>query len=99
MKPDDLKNKKITLATLKSFIKKSNKLFLQTKSSFNGMTDGVEFLKNPALVEIDKENAIGVNGAWLVGSSRDLFSFVENETHFGIEIYNCCGTSILWTSK
>ena len=42
MTTNELKSKKITLATLKSFVKKSPVLFVETLSSFNGMTDSVE---------------------------------------------------------
>jgi hypothetical protein len=99
MKANELKNKKITLATLKSFVKKAPKLFVEQKSSFDGMTDGIEYFKNSTLVEISKENAIGINGVYTVGGSRDYFKFHENEKFFGIEVYNCCGCGILWSPK
>jgi hypothetical protein len=99
MKLQELKDKKITTATFKSFIKKSKELFVETSYSFNGMIDGIEMNTDKKLIPVEKENAIGHNGVWLVGSSRDYFTFVENETHFGIEVYNCCGCETLWTKK
>ena len=42
MNKEQLKTKKITLSTLKSFINKSEVLYVEVSSSFNGMTDCVE---------------------------------------------------------
>jgi hypothetical protein len=92
-------NKKVTMATLKSFIKKSDKLFAENLSSFDGMTDCVELTKNSKLIEVSKENAIGHSGVWCVGQSRDYMKYVETTTMIGIEVYNCCGCGILWTNK
>jgi hypothetical protein len=94
-----LRNKKITMATLKSFICKSESLFVLTISSFDGMTDCVEKNNNQKLLPVSKENAIGHNGVWCVGSSRDWFSFYETETHYGIKVSNSYGCGILITSK
>lgn len=98
MNANELKTKKITMATLKSFIRKSNELFVEVKSKFDGMCDGVRNVERN-FRQVSKENAIGYNGAYCVGSSNDYFTFVENENYFGIEVYNCCGKSILWTKK
>jgi hypothetical protein len=94
-----LKTKKITMATLKSFIRKSESLFVLTISSFDGMTDCVEQNNNQKLLAVSKENAIGIQGVWCVGSSRDWFSFYETETHYGIKVSNSCGCGILMTIK
>jgi hypothetical protein len=93
-----LKKQKITMATLKSFIKNNDNLFVQGISSFSGMTDMVERNKTE-LIPVSKENAIGHSGVYCVGQSRDYFKFKENEKYFGIEVYNCCGCGILWTTK
>ena len=98
MNISELKTKKITLATLKAFIKKSSELFIEVKSDFNGMTDCVEIVKI-GIKKVSKEKAIGHDGVWCVGSSRDYFKFVENENYFGIEVSNCCGHGILWTKN
>lgn len=99
MKKEDLKNKKITLATLKSFIKKSESLFVLIESSFDGMIDGIRYETEKRIVKVSKENAIGHNGVWCVGSSRDYFRYFENENYFGIEVSNSCGCGILLTNK
>jgi hypothetical protein len=96
---NQLANKKITMATLKSFIKKSNNLFVEELSRFNGMIDGISMNHDRRLIEVSKEKAIGHDGVWCVGQSRDYFTYVENENYFGIEVYNCCGSSVLWTKK
>jgi hypothetical protein len=62
MKTNELRNKKITLATLKSFVKKAPKLYVENLSSFNGMTDCVETLEDTKLFEISKDKALGVYG-------------------------------------
>lgn len=93
---------KITRATLKSFIK-NNQVFVKVKSSFDGMTDCVqsvadEFRKVEGF-NFDEQNTLGIRGLWLVGHSDDYFTEWENEEYKGIEIYNCCGTSIIATKK
>jgi hypothetical protein len=99
MTPTALKTKKITMATLKSFVRKSESLFVLAISSFDGMTDCVEQNNNQKLLAVSKENAIGIQGVWCVGSSRDWFSFYETETHYGIKVSNSCGCGILMTIK
>lgn len=100
------KMKKITLSTVKSFIRKnSNELLINVKSSFDGMQDcvaslngGFEYAKADDR-EWNKRNTLGVAGAWFVGSSRDYFSAYETETMTGIEVVNSCGKFILAINK
>lgn len=99
MKAQDLVNKKITLATLKSFIRKAEELFVIHHSSFCGMSDMVETNENPTLIKVSKEDAIGIKGVWVVGGSRDYFWFKETETMYGIRVSNACGHATLWTNK
>ncbi len=99
MKASELASKKITMGTLKSFIKKSNELFVEVKQSFCGMSDCVEVIENPEIVLVSKENAIGHSGVWCVGGGRDYLSFIEREKMFGIKVSNSCGYGILWTNK
>ena len=96
--------KKITLATLKSFAKRnSDKLFVRVESSFSGMSDMVESVKDtfkPAKLTDDTGYyKIGVSGIYTVGSSRDYFTIHEDAEFIGIEVYNSCGSSILAVKK
>jgi hypothetical protein len=97
--------KKVTLATLKSFVKKnSNNLFINVKSSFSGYTDCVEsvnggFSKAEIKESVNYKYTLGIDGAWLVGSSRDYMTQYENENFVGIEVYNCCGKFIIAIAK
>lgn len=99
-----MKPKKITKATVKSFIKKNlDKIYINEKSRFDGMTDCVEsrnsgFLK-PSSAEYCHENNMGLTGVWFVGSSRDYFQPYEDETFKGIRVSNCCGSWIVATKK
>lgn len=97
-------SKKTTLATVKSFIKKNREnLFINVKSSFDGMTDGVERLHGgfvkAAHESHNNEHNFTVAGAWFVGSSRDYFESYQDEQFIGIEVYNSCGTFILAIQK
>jgi len=97
--------KKITLATLKSFAKRnSDKLFVKSISSFDGMTDCVEQSRDSNWFKTtisDKTNyyRTGINGIYTVGSSRDYFNLYEDSEYIGIEVYNSCGNSILAVKK
>lgn len=92
--------KRITLATIKSFIKKNDgKIWINVKSSFDGMTDGVEQLHggfNPAKDSGDYyEHTLGIKGAWLVGQSRDYFSQYDDGVFTGYDASNSCGHFII----
>ena len=98
--------KKITLSTLKSFIKaNSGNLFINVHSDFDGMTDCVQTLKGgfvPATPDktVSKdssyyESTLGINGVWLVRGSRDYFSPYEKDGLKGITVSNCCGSFTL----
>ena len=103
---ETLQAKKITLSTIKSFIKNNHdNLFINVKSSFDGMTDGVEQLHNGFVKATpDKTQSLnsdyynstqGIKGAWFVGSSRDYFTPYSENDLTGIEVSNSCGTFIL----
>jgi hypothetical protein len=96
--------KKITLATFKSFIRKNAvSLFVNQKSSFDGMVDCVTaceggFTRAEAEDKFES-HSLGLRGLWLVGSSRDYFRAYEDEKFVGIEVTNCCGRSIVAVAK
>ncbi|HNV97518.1 MAG TPA: hypothetical protein PKL13_04435 [bacterium] len=93
---------KITLATLKKFIRENKQnLFLKRKSDFSGMTDGIEIIREDfspiTLTDSNLENTLGIQGVWVVGGSRNYFTpFVEGN-YVGIDVYNCCGSFLLTT--
>jgi len=94
---------KITLATVKKFIRESgDNLLIDVRSSFDGMTDciqlcGGKFVK--ATREEIRANTLGIKGAWFVGHSDDYFQPYEKENLKGIEVSNCCGSFILAVKK
>jgi hypothetical protein len=91
--------KKITLATLKSFIRKNaDSLFCKTRSRFDGMTDSIEQVED-FFGSVSAEKALGLQGVYIVGGSRDRFRHFEDESFVGIEVSNCCGRGILAVKK
>lgn len=96
--------KKITLSTVKSFIKKnSDNIYINIRSEFNGMIDGLSFYNN-GFVKAKKESqdksyTLGISGAYFVGNSRDYFSKFEDDNFEGIQVINSCGKFILAVKK
>jgi hypothetical protein len=89
--------KKVTLSTIKSFLKKNQgQILIKVDSKFDGMTDCVERVNDGftfAKKEIvNSRYTLGLDGAWFVGSSRDYFKVYEDENLHGFYIYNCCGS-------
>lgn len=106
--------KKVTRATIKSFIKKNREnLYIKNIHTFDGMIDGTRHMKNPQFEKVsrperdeagftvkDREKyTLGVPGAWFVGSSRDYFKPYEDSQYTGYEVYNACGNFILAINK
>lgn len=101
--------KKITRATIKSFIAKQVKednLYINNLSSFDGMVDCVmptksDFRKAAATTrhENSLQYNLGIEGIWLVGSSRDSFTAYQDDNFEGFEVYNCCGSFIIAAKK
>ena len=96
---------KVTLATLKSFIKKNaGSLYVSKHSRFDGMTDCVQqseskfFKPTEQTFDPEQKDTLGISGIWTVGGSRDSFTKVtvvdEQGVFEGIYCYNCCGS---WT--
>ena len=93
--------KRVTLATIKSFIRKNEgKLYIKNKSSFDGMIDGC-VQHNGARLDIATktnafpENTLGVSGAWFVRGGNDYFTAFNDGFFQGYEISNCCGRFLL----
>ena len=93
--------KHITLATIKSFIKKNkNTLHINCRSSFDGMVDCVMPCSNGTFSPIQEtedniRNSLGIAGAWFVTRSRDYFEVFDANGFTGYEITNCCGSFTL----
>jgi hypothetical protein len=95
---------KTTLSTIKSFIRKNEgNLFINVKSSFDGMIDGQSYYHEGfTKAEKDEDNArntLGVNGAWFVNHSRDYLTPYDNGNFAGYEVSNCCGHFIIAVKK
>lgn len=90
-------NKKATVATIKSFIRKNRpSLLVKTTSTFDGMCDGVRPCENPGFYPAKDtdcpERTAGVQGVWLVGGGRDCITPFRKDGFEGYEVYNCCGS-------
>ncbi len=102
-----MKNKKVTRASIKSFIKKNRKsLYIKVKGRFDGMVDCVvsdtesEFIQAGQVESgLQYENNLGVMGLWLVGRGRDYFDIYEDDGYTGIEYLNSCGSGIVVIKK
>lgn len=101
---------KPTLATVKKFIKESGEnLLIKKKSEFDGMSDGTVTIRDAQFTkalksehceeQFGKDHKLGVHGAWFVFGSRDHITEFETATHKGFDVFNCCGSFTLATSK
>ena len=85
--------KRITLATVKSFVKKNaDQLYIDVRRKFDGMIDGERTIDDGfskvTKSEFCNDHTLGIPGAWLVGSSRDYFNAYEDDQYTGIKVYN-----------
>ena len=90
---------KVTMATIKSFVKKNEgRLYIRTLSAFDGMTDCVgqiparERSFQPVEPGTRPPNDLGIHGAWFVGRSLDYFTPICEDGFVGFHVYNCCGS-------
>lgn len=92
---------KVTIATVKSFIKKNRiSLLISQKSDFDSSVDGVRNCADtgfsPALDADNKiSNNFGIAGVWFVGGSRDYCSVYDQDGIKGFSVYNSCGSFVL----
>ena len=92
---------RITLATIKSFIRKNpNSLYIMQKSTFDGMVDcvmpcGDGGFKPVKPTEDNISHSLGISGAWFVKSSRDYYYPYEADGFKGFTVSNCCGSFTL----
>jgi hypothetical protein len=96
--------KKITLATVKSFMRKNAaNLFVKTKSEFDGMVDcvmqneGATFRACGNMFRENNQNTFGLPGVWFVGSggSRQWCYAFNAEGFEGFSVSNCCGSFVV----
>jgi len=92
--------KRATLATIKSFVRKSEGLHISVRSRFDGMCDGVRRVDNDGFTPVESVNLedsyrLGIPGAWFVRGSRDWFTPYAADGWAGWEVSNCCGTFVL----
>lgn len=99
--------KKITLATLKKFIRDNeNKLLIMELSKFDGQVDSITFCYDPRWepAYIDKEllerkstvnNTLGINGVWITKGSKNYYYPYQDAFYTGIKVSNCTGSFIL----
>lgn len=81
--------KKITLTTIKSFIKrqlKNENLYIKNENN--------DWRKALA-AQIHTDYNQGVSSAWFVRGSRDYFTEFANDLYIGYEVSNSCGSFIL----
>lgn len=91
--------KKITAATVKSFIANNlSVILLKTESRFDGMEDGVRRVegaafRKPDVTKFNKTDKyhMGVQGICFVGGT-DYFTVINTAEFTGFEVYNCCGS-------
>ena len=97
--------RKITMATLKSFAKRNaGNLYCKTLSDFDGMVGMVEDVKDEfSKTKVDLNDSgyynTGIQGIYTVGRGGDYCSEFEDDTFYGIKVYNACGSSILAVKK
>lgn len=98
-----LTKKKITLSTLKSFLKRNkNDLHLKIHSRFNGMIDGLEHFKDdfePAEeTEYNTYYTLGIKGLYVI-PGRSYFNVFRDKNYIGITVWNSCGKQTIVTKK
>lgn len=93
--------KKLTIATVKSFIRNNlGQLLIQVSYDYDGMADCVASTGSKGFVQILRsENGqtkydLGLRGVWFVNGPRNYCRQIETATHRGFEVSNCCGC---WT--
>lgn len=106
MEKNTATTKKITLSTIKKFIRdNSSNLYANCTSSFDGMTDCVEsrndgFTKvDQSKIDFSKEQDLGIERLWFVRDSRDYFRPYDKDGFTGYVISNSCGSSIIAIKK
>ena len=93
-------SKRVTLATIKAFIRRHRaELLISYLSDFDSMTDCVQPCSGKGFVPAQEpdegrnhSNCLGIRGAWFVFDSRDYFEPIERDGVTGYHVYNGCGS-------
>lgn len=90
---------KITIATVKSFIKRNRaQLLVKVTSQFDGMQDMVVGIENaqfhPAMDNQipDSKRSLGICGVNFTASTRNYCTAFSDGTYEGFSVSNCCGS-------
>jgi hypothetical protein len=88
--------RKITIAGLKSFIRKNrDNLYVKTLSDFDGMTDCVQpvemdFIKvDPNCIDFTNNTTLGMPCVWICYSRNSCYMWDDES---GISVHNSCGS-------
>ena len=91
---------KITMATVKSFIRKNtDNLYLKKINSYDSMCDGVNERAAHGFTQVALNpqahaNKLGIDGAWCTPGGNLLTEY--NDGIFkGFDVYNCCGHFVI----
>ena len=100
------KTNKITIATVKAFIRKAKAegtLLVRCDSCFDGMTDSIENNRDAQFTTTsecrDNGNNMGIRGINFVASSGNWCKAYDDGTYAGFEVSNCCGSWVVATMK
>jgi hypothetical protein len=100
------KTKKITIATVKAFVRKAKAagtLLVRCDSSFDGMSDCVERNSDAKFFvpqEVgDHGNNLGLQGVYFVNGSGNWCKAYDDGTYAGFQVSNCCGSWVVATLK
>ena len=91
--------KKITLATLKSFISRNrDNLYINVLSEFDGMQDCCvgqdDGFRKTDVLDFNK-NTLGVSDLWVVDCGENRFAAYDDGVFQGIRCNNSCGTYVV----
>jgi hypothetical protein len=91
--------KKITMATIKRFIKNNKEnMYIKVRSEFDGREDSVIDSKSefsPVKESTNMKDRQGIDGAWFVGGSKNYFTSYNGNGLTGYRVDNCCGSFVL----
>lgn len=92
------KSKKITIATVKSFIRKNfNNLYIKIINEFDSMIDGTSYNYNSEFKKVSQNIEYYFN--LFSNSTKNYCEKFENNEFIGYEVGNCCYDFIIAIKK